>query len=216
MLLIFVYVRDRMLPQVPFSLFLISGFVPYFMFKNIVMKLIDGINANKSLFAYKPVRPIHVFIARTILEVLIYSLVFVAFMFGFGWFLSYEIFPQNFLEVVISFCILIVFGFSLGLCLTILVHSIETAKIIIGIFFTALYFVSGVMYPLWIIPSEYLKFLLINPLVHILETFRENYFHDYPIVDGINIFYPISFSIVFLYVGLWFYYHRRSALGASV
>lgn len=216
MLFMFSYVRDTIMPQVPFSLFLISGLVPFFMFKNIVMKLIDGINANKSLFAYKPVKPIHVFIARTLLEVAIYSAVFVVFMFLFGWFLSMPSIPYRFLEAFGAFFVLVIFGFSLGLCLSILVHAVETTKIVISVIFTALYFASAIIYPLWVIPSEYLHILLFNPLIHIFETFRENYFVAYPVIDGINILYPLSLSVVFLYIGLWFYYHRRSALGASV
>lgn len=216
MLLMFSYIKDRIMPQVPFSLFLISGLVPFFMFKNIVMKLIDGINANKALFAYRPVKPIHVFIARTFLEAGIYSVVFVVLMFLFGWFLSMPSIPYNFLEVFGAFFVLVLFGFSLGLCLSILVHAVETIKIVINVIFTALYFASAIMYPLWVMPSEYVSILLFNPLTHILEIFRENYFVAYPVTDGINILYPLSLSVVLLYIGLWFYYHRRSALGTSV
>ena len=216
MLLFFAFIKDKLLPEIPFSLFLISGLVPFFLFRNIVMKLIDGIKANKALFAYKPVKPIHVFIARAILEVGIYSVVFSVLMFLFGWFLGMHSLPANFLEVFGASFVLIAFGFSLGLCLSILVHAVETVNIVVKTLFTALYFASGVMYPLWIIPSEYIDILLFNPLVHVLETFKENYFRGYPVVHGIDILYPMIVSVVLLYVGLWFYYHRRLALGASV
>lgn len=215
-LFMFSFIRERMMPQVPFSLFLITGLVPFFMFRNIVMKLIDGIKANKALFAYRPVKPIHVFIARAILEVGIYSMVFSVLMFLFSWFLGMPSVPVNFLEVFGSFFVLIALGFAFGLCLSILVDAVETVNIVIKVVFTALYFASGIMYPLWVIPSEYLELLLMNPVVHILETLRVNYFATYPAIEGINIFYPMTVSVILLYVGLWFYYHRRLVLGASV
>ncbi len=51
------------------------------MFRSIVTQLMNGIGANLSLFAYKPVKPIHVFIARTLLEFCIYFVIFITVLF---------------------------------------------------------------------------------------------------------------------------------------
>ena len=63
-LVIFTLIRARTIPQVPIEMFLVTGFVPFFMFRNIVTQIMAGVQANRALIAYKPVKPIHIFIAR--------------------------------------------------------------------------------------------------------------------------------------------------------
>ena len=79
-LVIFTLIRARTIPQVPIEMFLVTGFVPFFMFRNIVTQIMAGVQANRALIAYKPVKPIHIFIARTLLEMCIYFAVFVLFI----------------------------------------------------------------------------------------------------------------------------------------
>ena len=101
--MIFTLIRARTIPQVPIEMFLVTGFVPFFMFRNIVTQIMAGVQANRALIAYKPVKPIHIFIARTLLEMCIYFAVFVLFMAGFGWFLDLPILPVHFLEVFVAY-----------------------------------------------------------------------------------------------------------------
>ncbi|MDE5592107.1 MAG: ABC transporter permease, partial [Helicobacter sp.] len=131
-LIIVTLIRAQSIPQVPFTMFLVTGIVPFFMFKNIITQIIAGVSANTALLAYKPVKPIHIFIARAFLEVCIYSFVFVLFMIAFGWFLDLTIIPANFLEVVIAFIGLALLGFSLGVCLAFLSSELEYSQIFIN------------------------------------------------------------------------------------
>ncbi len=71
------------------------------MFRSIVTQLMNGIG-KLSLFAYKPVKPIHVFIARTLLEFCIYFVIFITVLFA-GWFFRLDVFPVHLLGVL--FCI---------------------------------------------------------------------------------------------------------------
>ncbi len=212
-LAIFTIIRARSIPQVPIEIFLVTGFVPFFMFRNIVTQIMAGVQANLALIAYKPVKPIHIFIARALLEMGIYFCVFVLFMVGFGWFLDLPILPVHFFFVFIAFLGLGFLGFALGVCFAFLNSELEYSQIFINYAITMLYFGSAVLYPLWILPDHIVKILLYNPILQFLEVLRQNYFDGYPLIDGISFTYPFSFSIILLFIGLWYYYFRYKYLG---
>ena len=215
LLVIFSVFSNRMMPQVPFPLFLVTGLVPYFLFQHIVNSLIGSIPANLALFSYKPVRPIAVYITRTMLETLIYSVIFVLILIGYFWFgiLSVNIaFPLELMGVTI---LIVMFSMAIGIALSLLVHKIPSAKIAVKIVFTLLYFLSGIMYPLWIVPSEYVTYLEYNPVLHLIELFRESFFAYYPHVDGISAALPVWMTLCIGFIGLWFYTKRETLLRSS-
>lgn len=212
-LIIFTVIRARSIPQVPVEMFLVTGFVPFFMFRNIIQQIISGVQANLALIAYKPVKPIHVFIARALLEICIYFSIFIIFMVGFGWFLDLPILPVNFLEVLIAFFGLALLGFAVGICLAFLSSELEYTQIFISYGINVFYFASAVLYPLWIMPNHIVELLLYNPVLQLLEMLRENYFPNYPLTNGINFIYPFSIAVILLFIGLWYYFFRYKYLG---
>ncbi|MDR1976547.1 MAG: ABC transporter permease [Campylobacteraceae bacterium] len=214
LLFIFVFIRNRMMPQVPFELFLITGLIPFFLFRHIATGLMTSMDANKALFAYTPVKPIDTYITRTILEVVIYSVIFGIIILGFGFWGGLDVSVLNPLETLALFFLIVLMGFSLGVCASILYNIFPVTKIVVSIIMLPLYFLSAIMYPLWIIPSPYIEYLKWNPILHMIELFRQNYFAHYPKTDGINIYYPLGVTLVALFIGLYFYRVRRLALAA--
>lgn len=215
MLLVFTLIRNRVLPQLPFSLFLICGMVPFFMFRNIVTNLINGIDANKNLFTYKPVRPFHVFIARTLLEGTIYFIIFIFLMIATGFILGYNIIPYKITNVLLIFIWLLLFSFSFGVFLSVAFYGNEMIKNLLSYFLMIFYFGSAVMFPLWIVPNNLIDYLAFNPVLHILELLKENYFASYPVVEQINYKYPLICTFVLLFFGLGIYYKDRVKLASS-
>lgn len=215
LLIIFSVFSNRMMPQVPFSLFLITGLIPFFLFKNIAMALMGSIPGNLALFSYKPVKPFAVYITRTILEVLIYGTIFGFILVVFWWFALAPFSIAFPLELIGITLLIIMFSVSIGIALSVLVHKFESLKMLVKIVFTLLYFVSGIMYPLWIIPSEYLRYLQYNPLLHLIEMFRESFFSYYPQIEGVSISLPLWTILIVGYIGMWFYTKRESLLRSS-
>lgn len=215
MLVIFTLIRNRLLPQVPFSLFLITGMVPFFMFRNIVNFIMNGIEANKSLFTYKPVRPIHVFLARALLEGILYFIIFCILMITTGFFINYNIIPFNIVYSLLMFIWLVIIAFALGLLLAVVFYGRDVIKNIIGYALSMMYFGSAIMFPLWIVPNQMIDILAYNPILHIIELFKENYFETYPIVTQINIEYPLICTLVLLFFSLGLYYKKRVELGTA-
>lgn len=215
LLVIFSVFQDRMMPQVPFSLFLVTGLIPYFLFQHIANALMGSVPANLALFSYKPVRPIAVYATRTMLEVLIYGTIFGIILIGFWWFDLAPIqigFPLELFGVT---ALIILFSVVIGIVLSIVIHKFPSLKMAVKIMFTLLYFLSGIMYPLWIIPSQYLVYLQYNPLLHLIELFRESFFSYYPHIEGISYFLPLWTILVVGYIGMWFYVKREPILRSS-
>lgn len=93
--------HHQVMPEgISIFMFLISGIMPFFMFRSIVTQLMNGTQANLALFAYKPVKPIHVFIARTLLEFCIYFVIFIIILFLRDGFLDL----MYFLFICLEFC----------------------------------------------------------------------------------------------------------------
>jgi len=215
MLLIFSVFIGRMMPEIPYSLFLVTGLVPFFLFKNIVTNLMHSIQANKALFSYRPVRPIAVYVARTLLDTIIYSSIFIFIIIALSWFGAVDISIPHPLELLFILAMIILLGLSLGILLSILIHKFPSLKIVVNVFMTLLYFISGVMFPLWVIPSQYLPYLLYNPVLHLIELFRESFFAYYPLTNGISFEIPIFSILIVGYIGLWFYVKREKYLKSS-
>lgn len=209
------YAKFAMPEGISIFMFLATGIIPYFMFRSTVMQMLGGIAGNLGLFTYKPVKPIHVFIARTLVECFIYFFIFVLIMILVAWIFDMKVLPYRFLEVYGAFLVLAFSGFSLGLCLTILNHFFEPLKSVLPYIVIVIYVGSAIVYPSWILPDFLFNVLLYNPWLHVAETIRMNYFEHYPARAGINIMYPILVSLVLLFIGLWVYYYKRQELSAA-
>ncbi|MCV3457215.1 ABC transporter permease [Campylobacter sp. CNRCH_2016_0050h] len=205
--------HHQIMPEgVSIFLFLAVGIIPFFMFRSIINQLLNGIGANLALFAYKPIRPIHVFIARALLEFCIYFTIFICVMFLAGWFLHMQVIPKHFLEVMFSFFLLVVFGFAMGMCFAIAGHFAEPLKMALNYLNAILYWTTLVVFPIWIVPKPILDILYYNPLLHIMELLKYNFFQNYPLLDDYNYYYPIACLSVILFLGLFFYYFTREKL----
>ena len=201
---------EQIMPDgVPIFMFLAVGIIPFFMFRSIITQILNGIQANLRLFAYKPIRPIHVFIARSLLEFCIYFTIFICVMFFVGWFFSMRVIPQFVLEVIFSFVLLVLFGFAIVICFAIAGHFCEPIQKLFGYVNVVLYWTSFVAFPVWIVPKPILEYFYYNPLLHVLELLKFNFFENYPLLDDYNYYYPLFCLAVMLFVGLFFYYFTR-------
>lgn len=208
--------RHQIMPDgISIFMFLVIGIIPFFMFRSIVTQILSGIQANLALFAYKPIRPIHVFIARALLEFCIYFTIFVCVMFLAGWFFHMHVIPQHMLEVMFSFVMLVLFGFSMGMCFAIAGYFSEPIQKLFGYINAILYWTSFVVIPAWIVPKPILEYFYYNPLLHIMELLKYNFFENYPLLDNYNYYYPLICLVAILFLGLFFYYFTREKLIAT-
>ncbi|MDQ8954028.1 ABC transporter permease [Acinetobacter rudis] len=210
MLVLFGAIMQRTLPNISFEVFLLNGIVPFSMFRSGINQAIGAAQANKGLFSYRPVKPIDALIARNLLELFLgfstYTLFSIIFLW-IGYQLSFDQIPT------LLFYWLLLFGLMLSLSLVFMVIGDISKEInkFVSVLFFILYFLSGVIYPIGIIPVQYREYLLYNPLIHIFEPMRHAVAPSYPLVDGISLNYVLIWILLSMFIGLLLYkrFERR-------
>lgn len=212
MLFIFSMLRAKTIQGMDYPIFLLTGMIPFFMMRNIAQNLMNAVNANKALFVYPNIKILDTYIARMIVEIMIYSTIYVIFLFCLGYWFHYDVsiaHPIGFLGAILTG---ILFSFGLGILLSILVQAAPSLKSFVGIIFMAMYFLSGVIFPLWIIPEKYLSWLLWNPYAHVVSNIRSSVFTYYPEINGVSTTYPALATIVILFCAFGLYKVRKERL----
>lgn len=75
-----------------------------------------------------------------------------------------------------------------------------------------LYFASGVIFQVDLLPRDYIELLLWNPLIHLLELQRHAFIPAYAPTDGIQMLYPALAMLLMIALGLSLYRAERHKL----
>lgn len=210
MVLIFGAIMHRTLPGIDYTLFLINGIIPFFMFRKGVVQALSAVQSNAGLFSYRPVRPIDALFARNILEGLLSFAVYILFtivMLWFGTSMSFSAIPQ----LMGYWLALFLFMVSFSLIFMVIGDFSKEVGKFLSALFLILYFLSGIIYSIHMVPQQYQQYLLVNPLVHVIEHMRHAVAPTYPLVTGISFSYFIIWTISCLFLGLLLYkrFERR-------
>ncbi|MBA3596113.1 MAG: ABC transporter permease [Methylibium sp.] len=214
MMLLFVYLRERLVPGVPFVLFLITGLFPFFIFRGMSLRVMGAIDGSRGLFGYRQVKPIDALLVRGALDALLNSAVYVVFLAAMGWH-GLQWFPDEPLQLIFASGVLIVLGFSLGLLFAVLTDDLPQLRVFIRIAYLPLYIISGVIFPINALPPAALPWLLWNPILHLIEVQRGYFFKHYPVIDQVSLSYPAGLAVLLLASALSLYRVRRHRLLAS-
>ena len=202
-LIIFGTIMARVLPGMDYKLFLVAGLVPFRMMSTIATRALGAVEGNQGLLMYRSVRHIDVIIARSFLELIIYFFTSILLLFGLAFFDIYASLEN--LHIVL-FCWITLFIFSFGVALIMMVVGFYGGEIskVITIFFTILYFASGIIYPIHIVPEPYFSYLLYVPFVHNIELMRHALAPNYPIYY-VDIWYFVKWMFAVNFLGLLLY-----------
>tara|TARA_B100000941_G_C28435740_1_gene516798 strand:+ start:22 stop:825 length:804 start_codon:yes stop_codon:yes gene_type:complete len=175
-------------------LFFATGILIFSFFMSVVTRSISSIEANNSLFYYRKVKPIDTIIARTLVELFLFSLLYGLIIF-FVYFLKNEFVLDNFPLLTLILFLVNILSFSFGLLMCVFGFKFELTKQIIPILSRPFFFTSGAIFSISIVPDAFKGLILWNPLLHASELARhfidERYFLD----NSISIFYLIKVSI---------------------
>lgn len=214
LLMIFGFVQHRVLAGVEYSVFLLVGLVPFFMFKNLVVRLMEAVDSNRGLFGYRQVKPLDPLISRALLEVTLYSVVYLIVLAVLGWF-GFQFFPARPLELIGVSTLLILMGAGLGLIFAVTTNEVPQLCSFVRIAFMPLYLISGVIFPVSSLPPEVLSWLLWNPVLHALELSRGYFFPQYHVLHQVSLEYVAGVAIGAVALGMSLYRVRRDQLLAS-
>lgn len=207
-------IRGATMPGIEYPVFLVTGLIPFFLYQHLSTRLMDGIQANRGLFNYRQVKPLDTLLSRAVVEALM-NLVVYAFTLGvMGW-LGYHVLPDNPLEMLGVNLLLILFATSYGIFAAVVTHDRPRLRSAFRVLSMPLYFASGVIFPVDILPRETIEILLWNPLLHLVELSRHSFINAYTPVQGVNALYPFMVMLCLAALGLLLYRANEQRLIAS-
>ncbi|KFE57650.1 ABC transporter permease [Pseudomonas syringae] len=206
--LLFSLLRSNSVSGVDYPVFVLSGLVPFLLFRNTALRLMDSTRENRSLFAYRQIKPLDTFIARVLVETCLSASVYAILLFSFAWF-GYDVSIAAPIEWAMTLLLGLLFATGLGILLALVAHAIPGSKTAIRMMFFPLYFISGVLVPATYLPSAFMPILLLNPFLHLLELLRAEVFTTYTAVAGVSGMYVIAWTLVLIFVSLGTYRARR-------
>jgi len=207
----FAVLRGMTRDHLEFPVFLVAGLVPFFFFQDIVMRMLDAVEASRGLFAYRQVKPLDALVARALVEALMVLIVYAVSLGLLGW-LGYHVVPHDPLGLVLMNLLLFLFGISAGLYLTMLSHDRPRLGKVIRLTFMPLYMLSGVLLNVDDLPRPLIEPLLWNPLLHLVELARAAMISAYVPTQGINPWYPMAWIVGLAFAGLLMYRAKQQLL----
>ncbi|MDX9664226.1 ABC transporter permease [Pseudomonas sp. P5_152] len=206
--LLFSLIRGRTFSGVEYPVFVLVGMAPFLLYRNTSLRLMDSLRENRSLFAYKQIKPLDTYIARVLVETCISATVYAILVLAFAWY-GFDMSVHSPLQWVTTLALGLLFAFGLGMLLALITHALPSLKVVIRMAFFPLYFISGVLVPASYLPQGMMPLLLLNPFLHIVELIRAEVLPHYTPVDGISEQYVITFTVILLFIALGSYRARR-------
>jgi capsular polysaccharide transport system permease protein len=209
-ILIFGFLRNMGAPGVEYPVFLVYGFLPFLLFKAICLQIIDGVNSAQGLLSYRQVMLMDVFVSKAMAHCVIQSFVFVIVLTGLGM-LGFDVLPGRPIELAGILALTVVLAFGLGVLFAAITSLAPDARAVIKIMFMPLYFVSGILLPVTRFPDEWVRWMSVNPVLHLVELTRTMAVDGYQPMQYMSLTYPLALSLSATLIGLMLYRLRYLA-----
>lgn len=205
---LFGFIFNRQVPGFDYPVFLLYGLMPYLLFKSICMQTMEGASANRGILSYRQVHLIDVILARAMasafMEFTLLSVIFLGLAL-----MGYDVLPTHPIELAGTLLIVASLALGLGMILAAIASTVPDLRPVIRILFMPLYLISGVLYPLSRIPSEWLDWFTWNPMLHLIDLCRYWSLEGYATVADTSTAFAALIAASCLFVGLSLYRLRR-------
>ena len=141
------------------------------------------------------------------------SFIFLLFI-ALGSLMKFDLLPHRPLEALLDWLSLWALGLGAGLLVSAAASLVSEIGTIVKLLNLPLLILSGVIFPLNYIPHEYQKYVLLNPIVHGLESLRLNFFPGYYSLDGIDLTYLWFWALTMMTLGLMLHLRFQDRLKA--
>jgi capsular polysaccharide transport system permease protein len=197
-----------------YPVFLVTGMLPFFLFRNLARRIPAAINSSRGLYAYRQIKPLDALLGRAIVEIALYGAVFLTVLLLLGW-LGYVTTPVAPLELAGVLFVLLACGLALGLIFAVLGHERPKVQSVIGMAFIPLYLLSGIIFPVQNLPMSVREWLLWNPVLHLIDHVRLYFLPHHQELTGSNLAYPTAFTLCALALAMSSYRLYRHRLIAT-
>ena len=195
------------------ALWLGLGFVPFFMFSEIAIKAIGGVDKNSELYFYRRLRPLDSLMGNSLLLGQIYGSLLLVFVLGSA---AWEWRPvvQDPGALIFLFLGLALLGFGIGLSTLIVGRRLPLVAWFMQMFLRRiLLWTSCIFFSISLIPDVFRPWILWNPIAHGVELMRAACNPAYPI-PGVSAFYFWGWVVGSIGFGLFVYGNNENLLFA--
>ncbi|HZL93683.1 MAG TPA: ABC transporter permease [Vicinamibacterales bacterium] len=203
-LAMFGFAFERTLPGIDYPVFLVYGFLPFLLFKTICLQTMEGARVNRGLMSYRQVLLMDVFVANALASCSVEAMVFAVVLTGVAM-LGFDVLPSWPMELGGVLALTVLFAFGLGLLFGALTSVVPDAKSVVRVLFIPLYFLSGILFPISRFPEEWVQWLAINPVLHLVEMSRGAAVAHYVPMRLMSLEYVAAVTVVSLFIGLALY-----------
>ncbi|MGL4187394.1 MAG: ABC transporter permease [Sphaerotilus sulfidivorans] len=195
MLALYTLMRTREIAGVDTVLFLLSGQLSFMLLRSLVLRLMESIDANLGLFAYRQVRPVDAVLARAGVELAIFGGMALLILPGAAW-AGHGLLPHDPLGLLLALLLLTLLGLAGGLLAAVGTHgALAMLRPVLRMAFMPLYLGSGAIVPLAHLPQGLREWLLLSPLPHLIESIRIALFGPvYAAPQGIGLTLPLVWT----------------------
>ena len=192
--IMFSYARQSAPSGMPVVPFMITGIAPFMLFRNTMTQTMGAIETNRVLLAFPQIKLLDLVLARALLEIATLTVVFFLILAG-AHVLGYTIKIENPLLVLFALGCLAVTGFGLA-------PFVRSMPQIVSIFAgRPLFFVSGLFFTAEMMPTGVREFLLLNPILHMIEWLRSAFFVEFESRHA-SVEYALAGALVSAFLGL--------------
>lgn len=197
------------MPTLPF---LILGIGGWHMMRVMTLKLGYELQRDRKLVRLEPIDTLSIAAARAVELAFSYTVVVaVAMACDACW--SSDPGPRNLLGVAYYWSLLAISGFGLGLLLNMCRHYLRGVSMLAMPVFRIGFFFSGVVVVSEQFPEKFRDFLIWNPVLHIMQLLRTEYFVQYRSQDAMPVVAG-AFALTLLFLGCAAELSRRKAVMA--
>ena len=211
---VFGFMLERTIPGVEYPVFLTYGFLPFLLFKTICLQTMEGTRANRGLLSYRQVLLMDVFVAKALTHCAVSASVFAVVLGGLV-LVGFDVLPPSPIELFGVLALTVALAFGLGMLFAALGTVSPELKSIARLIFIPLYFLSGILFPISRFPEDWLPWLAINPVLHLVELSRHAALPDYELVPELGAGNPLALAIASVFMGLALYRLRWLSRAAA-
>lgn len=200
MVFVFTVIRVRSIGGIDTVVWLVLGFLGFFLFRRTASQCSNAISANRSLFAYRQVKPVDTVIVRALVEGLLMISVAIIILAAVGlW--GHSVMPVQALAVIEAAAGLWLLGLGFGLVVSVAKELVDELGNLVDMLMTPLYLVSGVILPLSSVPLPFREWLMYNPVAHGLEALRLGFADYYHAAPELSLPYLHGCALALLFFG---------------
>lgn len=182
--------------------FISTGIFPVLFFRTISIRTAGALEAAKSVTSIPYVEAIDYSLARTIVEVVSFTSIFLLFFLIIYLFdVSRNALPYDPSRIILFFIIVIPFSFGVGLINSFISYLTPLWKFIWSFFSRVQIFFSAIFYIPEYMPPVLKQYVAYNPIMHFVSLFRIGFYPTYP-TSLFSLNYIIGWSFAVTVIGL--------------